>query len=163
MVVTVCGHMPDVNKIACLNRYKSMGDVREVVDRESSPGISQFARRECELQEQFCERLHHISKLPSILVCADWVDVGQNPVFRTLITTSKAMKEAVAGSAPTEVLHAVLGANMKDVAHIECTLKDCRATLLPDLEHLSQSEACGPEMVRFRNTWKAVVRNWKAP
>ena len=39
-------------------------------------------------------------------------------------------KEAVARSAPTDLLHAVLGAITKDMAHIECSLKDYnRATL----------------------------------
>ena len=52
------------------------------------------------------------------------------------------MKEEVAGSAATELLHAVLGAIMKDLSHVKWMVKDYRPTLLPDLGNLRQSEAC---------------------
>ena len=64
-------------------------------------------------------------------VC-DLVGVVQNPGFKNFLTTSNAMKEAIAGSAPAEMLHAVLGAIVKDLAHIKGTFEDYKATLPPD-------------------------------
>ena len=65
---------------------------------------------------------------PSLPDSADLADVVQNPSFRNPITKSTAMKEAVTGSAPTGLLHTVLGAIMKDLAHIQYTFNDYKAT-----------------------------------
>ena len=44
---------------------------------------------------------------------------------------------------------------MKDLTHIKCTFKDYRATLLPDLGRLRDTETCGTKMVGFNNFLKA--------
>ena len=137
MVVTLCGHMPYVNKIVWLARHDAWDVFAKWLPESHHLGISQLLEDNVKFRNTSAD--DNMAKLPSFLECADWVDVVQNQGFWNLITTSEAMKEAVTGSGPTELLHAVNGAIMKDLTHIKCTCKDYFASLLPDWDVITQT------------------------
>ena len=122
MVVTVCGHMPNVKKIAWVARHEAWD-----VFAKWRPESLHLAYRSLLEENASAKNISaddYVAKLPSFKECADLVDVVQNSGYKYFI--SEVLQEAVAGS------HRAVDC-MKYLTHIKCTLKDYRATLLPDL------------------------------
>ena len=62
-----------------------MARVREVVARESPPGIQQLLEDNVRFRNISAD--DYMAKLPSFLECADLVDIVHNQGFGNLITT----------------------------------------------------------------------------